>query len=384
MRETLRDFCLRTGRTELLEQWDQERNPALTPDDVTYGSRIKIWWQCSKKHKWQAAVFSCTSGSGACPFCAGKRAYPGETDLATRYPELARQWHPRNGSLTPDAVLPGSHMLVWWQCEKGHEWQAMVKSRVSGAGCPVCANRTVLAGENDLTVTHPVLAAQWHPKKNGSLLASQVVAGSRRKVWWQCEKGHEWQATIASRALDGAGCPVCAGKQIVPGENDLASRFPLVAAQWHPEKNGPLTPEQVSPYSNRRVWWLCPLGHAWRTAVSARTMRGSGCPYCSGKKVLAGFNDLATLEPEIAAQWHPTLNGTLTPEMVTLGSNKRVWWQCSEGHVWQALVFSRAGSQKCGCPVCAGTISKRRLRRSRRLAEDMLRYSAKSHAESLR
>ncbi len=384
MRETLRDFCLRTGRTELLEQWDQERNPALTPDDVTYGSRIKIWWQCSKKHKWQAAVFSRTSGSGACPFCAGKRAYPGETDLATRYPELARQWHPRNGSLTPDAVLPGSHMLVWWQCEKGHEWQAMVKSRVSGAGCPVCANRTVLAGENDLTVTHPVLAAQWHPKKNGSLLASQVVAGSRRKVWWQCEKGHEWQATIASRALDGAGCPVCAGKQIVPGENDLASRFPLVAAQWHPEKNGPLTPEQVSPYSNRRVWWLCPLGHAWRTAVSARTMRGSGCPYCSGKKVLAGFNDLATLEPEIAAQWHPTLNGTLTPEMVTLGSNKRVWWQCSEGHVWQALVFSRAGSQKCGCPVCAGTISKRRLRRSRRLAEDMLRYSAKSHAESLR
>ena len=58
MRETLRDFCLRTGRTELLEQWDQERNPALTPDDVTYGSRIKIWWQCSKKHKWQAQVSS--------------------------------------------------------------------------------------------------------------------------------------------------------------------------------------------------------------------------------------------------------------------------------------------------------------------------------------
>ena len=177
MRETLRDFCLRTGRTELLEQWDQERNPALTPDDVTYGSRIKIWWQCSKKHKWQAAVFSRTSGSGACPFCAGKRAYPGETDLATRYPELARQWHPRNGSLTPDAVLPGSHMLVWWQCEKGHEWQA----------------------------------------------------------------------TIASRALDGAGCPVCAGKQIVPGENDLASRFPLVAAQMASgEKRPPDTGTGVS------------------------------------------------------------------------------------------------------------------------------------------
>ena len=91
-------------------------------------------------------------------------------------------------------------------------------------------------------------------------------------------------------------------------------------------------------------------------------MHGSCCPYCTGKKVLPGFNDLATLEPKIAA-WHPTLNGTLTPEMVTLGSHRKVWWQCPEGHVWKAVVYSRAGPQKCGCPVCAGKVKAARQQR---------------------
>ena len=122
-----------------------------------------------------------------------------------------------------------------------------------------------------------------------------------------------------------------------------------------------MTPEQVTPYSNRRVWWRCAQGHEWRAPVGGRTKAGSDCPYCTNRKVLAGFNDLATLEPDIAAQWHPTLNGAMTPDMVTLGSHQRVWWQCAEGHVWNAVVYSRTGPQKCGCPVCAGRISGKRL-----------------------
>ena len=110
----------------------------------------------------------------------------------------------------------------------------------------------------------------------------------------------------------------------------------MIAAQWDRARNGTLTPEQVTPYSNRRVWWRCAQGHEWRAPVGGRTKAGSDCPYCTNRKVLAGFNDLATLEPDIAAQWHPTLNGAMTPDMVTLGSHQRVWWQCAEGHVWNA------------------------------------------------
>ncbi|MGM9619259.1 MAG: zinc-ribbon domain-containing protein [Oscillospiraceae bacterium] len=363
MRETLRDYCGRAGKTELLCQWHPSRNGALTPGDLTYGSRQKVWWRCENGHEWRAAVYARTGGAG-CPVCAGKQVQAGVNDLASQRPELAAQWHAeKNGGLTPDAVPLGSHRRVWWRCENGHEWQAVVKSRAGGCGCPVCANRVLLPGSNDLAATHPEVARQWHPVKNGRLRPENVAAGTRRKVWWRCDKGHEWQASVVSRASSGAGCPVCAGKKIVPGENDLASSFPAIAGQWCGEKNGGLSPQSVSPYSNRRVWWVCGRGHAWQASVAARTMHGSDCPYCTGRKVLAGFNDLATVEPRLAAQWHRTLNGALTPEMVTVGSHQKVWWECPDGHIWKAVVYARAGPQQCGCPVCAGKVKPRPMER---------------------
>lgn len=368
MRETLFDYCKRTGELELLRQWNSERNGALTPETVSYGSKKKVWWRCGKGHEWQAEVTSRTSNHTGCPFCRGVMAWPGETDFATLWPELAAQWHPtRNGALTPSEVLPGSHRKVWWRCEKGHEWQAEVKTRVNGCGCPVCANRKLAEGENDLATLRPELAAQWHPTRNGGLTPGDLTAGTRRKVWWRCDKGHEWQASVLSRTSLGNGCPVCAGKQIIPGENDLASQFPQLAAQWHPDKNGALRPENVSPNSNRKVWWLCPLGHAWKATVTSRSREGAGCPFCAGRKVWPGFNDLETVEPKVAAQWHPTLNGQLTPRMVTAGSRRKIWWQCPEGHVWKAVVYSRAGKRKCGCPVCAGRISEARMKAYRHM-----------------
>ena len=123
------------------------------------------------------------------------------------------------------------------------------------------------------------LLSQWDEHLNGPLTAADITYGSKRKVWWRCAKGHEWQASAGSRTIKDTGCPVCAGKRVCPGENDLASLFPKFAVQWHREKNGALRPEQVTPNSNRRVWWRCSLGHEWQAVVAARTSNGSGCPY---------------------------------------------------------------------------------------------------------
>lgn len=361
MRESLEHYCRRTETEYLLQEWDYARNGSLTPATVSYGSNQKIWWQCRKGHCWQAQVTTRTNNHTGCPYCAGVRPYPGETDLAARYPEVAAQWHPtKNGTLTPEQVLPGSHRMVWWLCPEGHEWKAIVKSRTSGCGCPVCANRVNQPGENDLATLYPEVAAQWHPTKNGKLAPKDVVAGSYLRVWWRCEQGHEWRAQISSRAKGGAGCPVCAGRKVLVGVNDLATLAPEIAAQWNDEKNGPLKPTEVTRSCNRSVWWRCEKGHEWKAPVSSRTERLLGCPYCSGRRVLAGFNDLATICPEIAAQWYQPLNGTMTPQMVTAGSRKKVWWECSYGHVWKAVVSSRTGRQKCGCPICAGHVKSSR------------------------
>jgi hypothetical protein len=177
------------------------------------------------------------------------------------------------------------------------------------------------------------IAAQWHPTRNGTLTPDQIVAGSHRKVWWKCPVGpdHEWEAPLERRTRVGTGCPYCSGQR-VSVSNALASLRPDIAAQWHPTQNGALTPDQIVAGSHRKVWWKCSEGpdHEWATQLSSRTDSGTGCPYCSGKK-LSVTNSLASLRPDLEAQWHPTHNGDLSPNQVVAGSAKKIWWKCTEG-----------------------------------------------------
>ena len=270
--------------------------------------------------------------------------------LAKLNPNLAEEWHPtKNGSLLPDMVTASSSEKVWWLGKCGHEWEAVIGSRNSGIGCPICANQKILAGYNDLATTNPELAAEWHPTKNGNLLPSMVPAGSTKKVWWLGVKcGHEWQATVGSRN-SGKGCPICANKKVLSGYNDLATTNPELAAEWHPTKNGDLTPYMVSVGSNKKVWWLGKCGHEWQTTIANRS-KGVGCPICSSQQILNGYNDLATTNPELAAEWHPTKNGDLLPNMITAGSGKKIWWLGKCGHEWEATIYSRNSGR--GCPYC--------------------------------
>ena len=135
-----------------------------------------------------------------------------ENSLAEKYPELASEWHPsRNGYVKPTMVSYSSGKKVWWLGKCGHEWQSSVDSRIKGVGCPICANKEVLEGFNDLATTHPLLASEWDYEKNGSLFPNTVTFGSDKKVWWICEKGHSYQATIANRYY-GKNCPYCCGQ----------------------------------------------------------------------------------------------------------------------------------------------------------------------------
>lgn len=158
---------------------------------------------------------------------------------------------------------------------------------------------------------------------------------------------------------------MCAGKLVLPGENDLASLFPELARQWHPTRNGNLTPDSVTPYSNKKVWWRCPLGHDYQASVGARTVNGLRLSLLRQSKGIGGLQRPGRAEPTVAAQWHPTLNGGLTPSMVTAGSHRKVWWMCPSGHVWKAMIYARAGPQKNGCPVCAGKARPHRMERYR-------------------
>jgi len=267
--------------------------------------------------------------------------------------QLMSEWnYPKNSGLLADKIPAHSQKLVWWICQKGHEWEATITNRSRGSGCPICANRKVLKGFNDLQYLFPAVAKEWHPSKNKDLTPDQIVAGSNKRVWWQCINGHEWEAIIATRTVFHSECPVCARRQPAKEVTDLASSRPELAREWHYEKNAPLLPSHISTGSGKKVWWRCSLGHEWEATVNHRSY-GLGCPVCTGRKALAGFNDFATLSPQLAKEWHPTKNGELLPSQVTKAHRAPVWWQCEAGHEWQTPVYVRL-RYKSSCPYCTG------------------------------
>jgi DNA-directed RNA polymerase subunit RPC12/RpoP len=183
-----------------------------------------------------------------------------------------------------------------------------IPHRARGDRCPYCSNKRAYI-DNCLKTINPELAKQWHPDKNKSLTPYDVLPNSGKKVWWLCVKGHEWQQTIMHRNK-GAGCPYCSGRYPTK-ENNLAVINPVIAKQWHPDKNGTLTPKDVVPGTSKKAWWKCSKNHEWEASISSRNS-GVGCPYCSGKKVCLD-NCLQTINPELAKQWHPTKNNSLKP-----------------------------------------------------------------------
>ena len=353
----LYDYVRANHREDLLLEWDRAANTGLDPSALSPGSRKKIAWICEKGHRYKASLCSRTIGGTGCPYCANRKVLAGETDLATRCPEAAALWDTEANGCGPDQVMPNSHRVSYWRCPQGHSWQARVYTVTSGNGCPYCSRYRALPGETDMVSTHPELAAEWDEEKNG-MPASQVLSGASFEAWWRCKKGHSYQALVYSR-LAGTDCPYCTGKLVLPGFNDLATTDPQLAGEW---ADTTVSPSEVNRGSHKLVTWRCPVGHDYQAAVYAR-VAGNGCPYCTGRKVLAGFNDLATTHPKVAAQWDRELNGNLTPQMVSRGCGKKVWWRCAEGHVWQAAVFSRTRKKASDCPICAGKLKPRYAQR---------------------
>ena len=351
---------LATKFPEIAAEWHPTKNGDLTPDQILAGSGKKVWWLGKCGHEWDAVISHRTANKTGCPFDSGNRLLAGFNDLATKFPEIAAEWHhTKNGDLTPNQITASnSRKKVWWIGECGHEWDMTVNSRTRrNFGCPFESGQRTLAGFNDLATTFPEIAAEWHPTKNGDLLANQVSASSSKKVWWLGACGHEWDAVVSNRTIIQTDCPFEAktNARVLAGFNDLATEFPEIAAEWHPTKNGDLTPNQILAGSGKKVWWFGKCGHEWDAIVGSRTGHNQGCPFesKSNARVLAGFNDLATKFPEIAAEWHPTKNGYLTPDQVSASNGKKVWWLGACGHKWDATVASRTGSSR-GCPFESG------------------------------
>lgn len=557
---------------EVMKFWDYEKNGNLDISKITIGSHKKVWWICSKGHSYEQSVRSKCKGIG-CPVCSNKLVLKGYNDLATTNPKLLKEWdYEKNDILgiSPYNITKGAEKKVWWICSNGHSYECFAYSKRENVGCSICSKKRIKKGVNDIFTVHPnwkkywdfelneqckinpydigrnshtkvnwicsecgikfkralsktkdiilcsncsinsgvksridtlisksgslldnnpLVANEWDYEKNEDLTPDKVTSNSIQKVWWICPNGHSYKLDI-SHKTQGRGCPKCSkemrislpekalvyylnkvdnkliesynpdflkGKEIdiyLPNKNvgieydgkmwhtdferdleknkicyennvnlirvreegcpilnstskdyiykvnsnyenlnkviyeiikelydieleiniekdridiyklltitikekSLEVLFPLIAKEWNYKLNKGLKPSQFYATSGRKVWWICPKGHSYECTISHRTVDKNNCPICANQKILKGYNDLATTNPELIKEWNYKKNNGLNiqPDEVFKGSHKKVWWKCEKGHEWEASISNRVKGRKC--PICANRL----------------------------
>lgn len=276
--------------------------------------------------------------------------------LLKHYPFLFQEWDfKKNEEIGLDIykISKSSGKKAWWYCEKCEDsYPAIIKNKVKGSRCSICTGRYVTS-KNSLFTLNGGLASEWHPTKNGNLTPHDVTENTGQKVWWIGKCGHEWSATVASRNSSGTGCPYCAGQKVCI-DNCLMTNEPNLAVEWNYNKNNNLTPYDVVHGSGKIVWWVCKHGHEWEACIVRRRDDNLGCPYCSGRRLLVGFNDMWTTNPKLAAMLNDPNDGYVN----TQSNSTRVDWKCPKcNDVIRDKSINHISGSGLSCPNCSDGIS---------------------------
>lgn len=334
----------------LSKEFDEDKNGVSTKE-VYYRSTKKYYWKCDKGHSYLKAPYYRVEEKQNCPYCL--KNYLIE-DFPKSIDYIDNNYHSKKEI---ENFSSHSTKKIHFHCRKGHKWEekiAYFSKRFSTRGehCPYCSNVWLLKGFNDIKTLYPQLYKEIKNKDKDNVLPT-----SARKITWVCPRGHEFNSSINYRVRNNSGCPYCTGVKVLTGFNDLKTLRPDLMKYWDYQKNE-LDPTKVSRGTTKKAWWKCDKGHSYLMPVSKKTIRGSGCPYCSGRRILPGYNDIATTYPEILKEWNYDKN-TITPQEVMKSSSKKVWWICEKGHEWEATVNdrSRKDHKSTNCPYCAVNIT---------------------------
>lgn len=315
-----------------------------------------------------------------------------EKSIASMHPIVADEWdYEKNFPLTPDYVADGSKRYVWWKCKLGHSYYMAIGNRTAqGQSCPYCSGKKVLPGFNDLATIHPSISKEWDYEKNKQLRPSDVLACSGKKVWWKCSScGNRWSACISNRVY-GTGCPSCAlkaSRETLKGVNnpmfgltgkDNPNSIPICAftkkGVFVAEYEGAMEAYKLTGISNASISGCLHNtshsagGYIWRRKSEVVDEQGS-----IKKQIEVERKDLEFLRPDVVLLWHPTKNGNLLPEMLTVSSAKFIWLQCPKGHEWHKRVFEITRDNPIRCPICEKE-EKEEIRRNREVPPGQISF----------
>ena len=407
---------LETKYPDLAQEWHPTKNGKLTPNNVLCGTAKKVWWLGKCGHEYEQKIVSRVRG-GNCPFCSHQKLLVGFNDFASLYPELLNEWDYNKNEVLPNQIMAGSHRKIWWKCPFGHSYLTFPYNRTGKmhVGCPICdkenhtsfpeqaifyylkkqfkdienGNTSSIGMELDIYIPSIKTAIEydgnnWHKnsikleqKKNKLCKDNNIRLIRIREVGLPILNDC-LTITRMDRKSDKSlndviielysilnindrninverdSSKIYSNYIKIRKENSILHKFSKLAEEWHPTKNGKLTPDMINYGSEKKVWWLGKCGHEWQMSVSDRTNQNCNCPICSGKRIVKGINDLKSVYPNLVDEWYYELNNVqnVFPENVAPHSDKKVWWKCKKcGHIWKTKIDTRTRNN-CGCPLC--------------------------------
>ena len=404
---------LGTTHPKSLKEWDFEKNDS-SPYDFSFGAHKIVWWKCENGHSYQKRIKEYTKRKTPCPVCSGYIVNPEYNSLQATHPEILKEWDYEKNMILPTEISAGnSKTKVWWICEKGHSYSATPNNRtLNHSQCPKCARETqssfreqavfyymkkyfpdsqngnrelISPYELDVYIPSERVAIEydgekWHKNKKKDVIKSQLcedknitlyrIRESKCPLFTNNDNVYECSSTdnnafgkVVSAILEKMGITapdvqIYRDRELIyeryiikSKENSIASRYPELIKEWDYSRNGKVTPDLISFRSDKAFWWLCKNGHSFRARTADKTAGKAPCWYCSNRKILAGFNDLASHFPNLIKEWDYKRNKK-TPEEIIFSSTEMIWWICEKGHSYRQRVYSKTIDGQ-GCPYCS-------------------------------
>ena len=413
MRKPKQGKDLETIFPEIAAEWDYSKNEGFRPSDFSYGSNHRAFWICRNGHSYSSTIKSRTSKQARCPICRQR--------LKSSFPEQALYFYVKKAF--PDAInrdrnvlgdgteldvyVPSIRMAVEYDGSKWHGDDKLGRERRKYLLCKEKGISLIRIKENrnhwqdDLGISDYIVRCipgrkDFYYLTVAVMTVLDIMGDIDFAELFSTSNYPKFPTQFPTFGLDSSDPfpaltfdsgillnNVFPTPVLVPtlktdvdvardrlailetyyGEIDghnLETVYPEIAKEWHPEKNGRLKPNMFSPACCDKVWWLCPNGHSYQAAVSERTRRNGGCPYCYGRYALTGENDFATVHPELLEEWDWEANrkAGLDPHKLKPMSDAVAHWICSKcGRKWTARIKTR--SKGHGCWVCANPLRNR-------------------------
>ena len=339
---------LATTHPGLLKEWDYEKNDSLGiyPTQLSRGTEVEPYWKCPRGHSWRCAVYRRAINKEGCPKCLKERhtSLPEKAIayyISALFSDCIENYHPKElKKFEIDVFVPTLRVGIEYD---GRRWHSDVKNdkrkdllcdqlgitlfRIRENGCPQYESNSYK------------YFVEYKNNEDLSRAMAEIISTINRRY------GLSMNVDVDIERDNSA---IIARTVTMVREKSIANS-PLIK-EWDREKNKGVDPSMIGAFSNRRFWWVCKEGHRWKASAAHRS-NNRGCPYCSGQKLLKGYNDLASQYPELLKEWDYKKN-EVAPDEVAKRCTKKVWWTCSKcGHSWRTSIYVRTG-MGCGCPEC--------------------------------